>query len=1353
MANINWGYYLFTCTSANATSWATYTNNGVTYTVKKTLTAGTKLYCTATVGSVTSGTTLTKVTGTGDATITFSAVSLRAHINWIGYVAGEVVTLSNGNSLDIDETPTVNPWNISASTSWPLCEINISNTSTTTPIVITMNTENSDIFVSNSNTLKVTGNWIQVATGTGLVWQTINFSTVLWGVIDFPSILWVETGDIRHVQLSPWGTSGYFLPFFNCGLGTGTNVTPNFDVAWINILTSCYWDLDHWPVFQYDVSTKIATFWNGWVVGTSNGGAVIPNGARVIYPNIHFTSTVFNVTETSRNLFYAQNGSPITINTCGFSRNFLPVSGLSGMSNAGNVSITNMWATGRWSFTWLTAPTTLNNIAISHNCSQALTTTTNINLTSSSDLFVNNLFSFTKVNSTYAPAIQIVNTSTIKQFDNIWSWQIEQATSGAYAITIDSCSIDWDVPLVANNMYTIWGALYERNSNNIYFKWHTHSDQVSGVNSTTNTMAAVIGNNSQNIATSKIRKFTNWAATRSLIASYDVACSQIAIHDVDYDGLTNCGWMVSFSGKNIYGANLNVRNLRSGWVNASLSPKNNRVSNTYTNVVQSLTTLPSGNYIEWQTMSSTTGYTAYSFFDNEPANPYWSNSSKTAWGLSIWPFPNDKNMSHTTVVSWTDWVDFYRSGSGVFCPWICEIIYTNFYPTRGITSFSGGTWTATSTSFFWAGGNLEFSMRNNDDTSAWGTWYDATVTANWQTALSAVSWYTSNNGFFIRFRVRTTTISTTGRVFNYASITCTPDNTWTPAEVGFVPINVSGVVTGSTLKLYDNTVPATPVRVIAKTMTSSSDILNMPYNFDGLPDPYLIKIRKSGYGEVLSTGVTYQRGTSVPVSQIQYTVIDDVVASAITGVSVNGATKTVTLTGTNSWSDIYQYLQWWSTQIANIDFEIPSVTTDNQNYTSTYSFVNNGTITGTSSIVTTGTYSGSGTYGSNRITASNGVFTNISISGLIANSRVRVNNTTDNIEIYNAVVTGTSVTIPVTWTTNKALDLRATNVNGTTAYLPYQAIGTLTSSGASFTASQALDTVYNSNGIDGSTVTECVADYPNIQIDLNDLDGATTYQRIYAWYQWATHGSQGIIYFFNGITATDVANYKITTSIVDLKLDNVSPTSLPIKISGWYMYRDDGSTIIFSGSKSIQLDPWKTYLANGWLTQVQNDKLMSIYWGGVWSGWLDAIDKKYIKETHEKVNELTNIDISPIQKKLNEIDSHNSLATIEIIDTIKQTEIEICGDIVRKTKEIKEDNVTTRQLIRQKSEKVVKYAEKQLDRQEKIEKMIEDEAEEIESEIERIINEEADMIENEIYNKEADQIESENNSNQSNDGN
>lgn len=65
-------YYVFTITSGSATIGATYTNNSQTFTVAATISSQTQLVCTGTGAPQASG-TLTKATGTGDATITFSA--------------------------------------------------------------------------------------------------------------------------------------------------------------------------------------------------------------------------------------------------------------------------------------------------------------------------------------------------------------------------------------------------------------------------------------------------------------------------------------------------------------------------------------------------------------------------------------------------------------------------------------------------------------------------------------------------------------------------------------------------------------------------------------------------------------------------------------------------------------------------------------------------------------------------------------------------------------------------------------------------------------------------------------------------------------------------------------------------------------------------------------------------------------------------------------------------------------------------------------------------------------------------------------------------------------------------------
>lgn len=126
------------------------------------------------------------------------------------------------------------------------------------------------------------------------------------------------------------------------------------------------------------------------------------------------------------------------------------------------------------------------------------------------------------------------------------------------------------------------------------------------------------------------------------------------------------------------------------------------------------------------------------------------------------------------------------------------------------------------------------------------------------------------------------------------------------------------------------------------------------------------------------------------------------------------------------------------------------------------------------------------------------------------------------------------------------------------------------------------------------------------------------------------------------------------------------------------------------------------------------------------------------------IAEIPQVDLSKVEVKLNEIDSHNSLAKDEIINTIKETETEVCSDIVRSKKELKEDNLTTRQLVRGKAKKLEENTQKIAGRQDLIDKTIEGEADEIETLLEQNIDFEADEIEKQInaqIDKEIEEIE------------
>jgi hypothetical protein len=66
-------HYTFICASASATIGATYTNNSITYTVVKTIASKTQIVLSGSGAPSASG-TLTKASGTGDSSITFTSV-------------------------------------------------------------------------------------------------------------------------------------------------------------------------------------------------------------------------------------------------------------------------------------------------------------------------------------------------------------------------------------------------------------------------------------------------------------------------------------------------------------------------------------------------------------------------------------------------------------------------------------------------------------------------------------------------------------------------------------------------------------------------------------------------------------------------------------------------------------------------------------------------------------------------------------------------------------------------------------------------------------------------------------------------------------------------------------------------------------------------------------------------------------------------------------------------------------------------------------------------------------------------------------------------------------------------------
>ncbi|MDD2498878.1 MAG: hypothetical protein PHY90_12245, partial [Desulfitobacteriaceae bacterium] len=229
----------------------------------------------------------------------------------------------------------------------------------------------------------------------------------------------------------------------------------------------------------------------------------------------------------------------------------------------------------------------------------------------------------------------------------------------------------------------------------------------------------------------------------------------------------------------------------------------------------------------------------------------------------------------------------------------------------------------------------------------------------------------------------------------------------------------------------------------------------------------------------------------------------------------------------------------------------------------------------------------------------------ISAPNLIDDTRIQIYNVTTSTEIDNAVVAGGSgysyvVTVGVDVQLDDVIRMRATYVDGATAKEPIEALGVITAAGCSFIDTQVDDAVYNAWAVDGSTVTEFSADYPNTQVDSDDADGETTKVRFGAWFKYNLTTEDGIANYFGGIETPSANVIKVITATLDLKIDNVSTTALRFTDTDVRLYRDDNTTLVATGSTgSIGIDysgvPDVVETGTSGLTTAESNKLDSIY--------------------------------------------------------------------------------------------------------------------------------------------------------------
>lgn len=453
----------------------------------------------------------------------------------------------------------------------------------------------------------------------------------------------------------------------------------------------------------------------------------------------------------------------------------------------------------------------------------------------------------------------------------------------------------------------------------------------------------------------------------------------------------------------------------------------------------------------------------------------------------------------------------------------------------------------------------------------------------------------NQGGFRIKVRATTNT-SNTGNALTYIRIDTVTNATEYQRQYPFYNPNVgyTGTLTGSNLAIY-----ADSTNDLAKSAThSGSDTLAAtPWdtNYSAI-----LRLRKPGYQPIENTVTIDFDGISIPAVQADYSTIPEtnpgalgivVTNHGLSPVSWNSKNYSITIKTTDdnlTAAQIANYINYNLCQFAIFNgfsgLAFPEmVLPDGSSFQTARGrligsvgptlkgvrVVRNDEITAVPGF--TQMQSDDGTY---FIAPTPATFM---VNNLTVNSRLFIKNVTTNTVLYNAIQASSSYTVNydngTIFTNGDSYEIRITYVNGATAKLPVRYTGIVAATGASIGVVQENWQEYIDAGVDGSLVTECLTDYSNIQVDIDDLDNSTTKSRIAAFIVFAMHNEAvGIVDWFDVIKYKSAGSAVIKSSVALVKIDNVKVGIALNVIDSFQLRMDNGSSMVDSSSNTINWD-------------------------------------------------------------------------------------------------------------------------------------------------------------------------------------
>jgi hypothetical protein len=118
-------------------------------------------------------------------------------------------------------------------------------------------------------------------------------------------------------------------------------------------------------------------------------------------------------------------------------------------------------------------------------------------------------------------------------------------------------------------------------------------------------------------------------------------------------------------------------------------------------------------------------------------------------------------------------------------------------------------------------------------------------------------------------------------------------------------------------------------------MASGDSTGGVDWDTDGTSyTPMVVKVRKYGYQPFPTSWDGRSSLTTLNIFMVDDNVVvaNEATAGAYTGITVNGSTETITITSDHTLQEIYDYCQWWSTQSANVQYDVPLTSADGNTF-------------------------------------------------------------------------------------------------------------------------------------------------------------------------------------------------------------------------------------------------------------------------------------------------------------------------------------------------------------------------------------------------------------------------------------